>query len=336
MMEPVTGDAFGRTLESLEKLYLSNVYTPGDFICFILAHGMLALVRLTLLDVPLRALSISVRVFGIALLLCSFDMISGQESAPASADTQIAAGIEALKAGHLDTAEKIFKEALGRGVRKPLVLHNLGVIAQERGDHQLAVRRFREVISLQPDYGPARLLLGSSLLALGKNQAAITELKLAVKLIPDQAAARLELAKAYEASEEWIEAVDVLQKLVVSIPDNAEYSYQLGKALAKLSGWSLQEIARLNPNSVRLHQALGQEYAIQGKYDRALIEYQEAARSAPTLPEIHLGTALILLELKRFDEALAEDEMELKLVPESKIAAETKVKIEAAKAAAAP
>jgi hypothetical protein len=67
-----------------------------------------------------------------------------------------------------------------------------------------------------------------------------------------------------------------------------------------------------------------------------LAAYQRAAQSDPKLPEIHLGMALILLELKRFDEALGHVELELGLVPGSRCAAETKARIEAAKAASAP
>ena len=116
-------------------------------------------------------------------------------------------------------------------------------------------------------------------------------------------------------------------------PDEPEYSYQLGRAWARLSGWSFQQIARLNPDSARLQQALGQEYAIQAKYDLALAAYQRALRSDPNLPEIHLAESVILLELKRFDEALEQIDLEEELVPESKAAAEIKAKIEAARAA---
>ena len=191
-------------------------------------------------------------------------------------------------------------------------------------------------LALQPNYGPSRLLLGSSLLALGKNAEAVRELKHAVALMPDQPQAHLQLAKAYEAADNWIPAVQELQKLVQLAPQEPEYSYQLGKVSTKLSGWTYHEISRLNPDSARLQQALGQEYVVQEKYDLAIAAYQRAARSDPKLPEIHLALALIYLELKRFDEASAEINLELKLVPESKAAAETKAKIAAAKAASSP
>ena len=151
--------------------------------------------------------------------------------------------------------------------------------------------------------------------------------------MPREPSAHLQLAKAYEASDKWGLAVDELQKLTTMAPDNAEYSYQLGKALSRLSEWSFEQISRVNPNSARLHQALGQEYVIQGKYDRALLAYQQAAKADPKLPEIHLGMALILLQLKRLDEALAQANLELALVPESKMATDAKARIEAERTA---
>jgi protein O-GlcNAc transferase len=275
------------------------------------------------------------RLFAFVLFSCVYCVAPlAQEALPVSAERQIAAGVRALKLGNLDDANSIFETAVRNGVKHPLVMHNLGVIAQERGNHELAVKRFREALVLQPNYGPSRLLLGSSLLALRRNAEAQGELRRATSLMPREPAARLELAKAFEASGDWLDAVGQLQKLVQLSPEDPEYSYQLGKALTKLSGWALLEISRENPDAARLHQALGQDYVIQEKYDEALKAYQRATCSDPKLPEIHLGMAIVLLQLKELDEALAEINLELELVPDSKAAAEIKTKIEAERAAA--
>ena len=252
-----------------------------------------------------------------------------QDNLPPALETKIAAGVQALKSGDLNSADEVFSGALRQGIKHPLIYHNLGVLAQLRGNHAEAVTRFRQALSLQPNYGPSRLLLGSSLLALHKNPDALRELKRAVVLMPKEPQAHLRLAKAYGATDNWIAAVQEFQKLVELAPQEPEYSFQLGTAWAKLSGWSYSQITRINPDSARLHQALGQEYVIQEKYDLALAAYQQAVRSAPKMPELHLAMALILLELKRFDQALAEIDLELNLVPESKIAAATRTKIEA-------
>ncbi len=270
------------------------------------------------------------------LLLLLWTARDAPAQPPPAPDANLAAGVEALKSGDLDGAERVFSEALRQGVKSPLVFHNLGVIAQQRGNHTLAISRFRQAIALQPEYAPSRLLLGVSLLALGKNADATSELQRAARSMPKEPQAHLQLAKAYEASENWIAAVEELQKLMNLDPQEAEYSYLLGRAWTRLSAWSYQRLARLNPDSARLHQALGQEYAMQGRYELAIAAYQQAARSDPRLPEIHLALGLLLLELKRFGEAQAEIDLELRLVPESKAAMETKAKVEAAKAATPP
>lgn len=271
------------------------------------------------------------------LLLCSAATLSfAQENPLPSLETQVAPGIEALKSGDLDTAERIFSNALRRGAKHPLVYHNLGVIAQMRNRHLEAVQRFREALALQPGYGPSRLLLGASLLALGRNTEAVRELERAVKLMPEQPQARLQLAKAYEASGNWLSAAEQLQRLAEMAPHDPEYAYQTGRAWMRLSGWSYQQIARIDPKSARLPQGLGQEYLAQEKYDLALEAFGRAADADAKLPEVHLAISTILLEQKKFDRALAEIDAELKLVPESKAAAELKAKIEDAKASSAP
>ena len=159
------------------------------------------------------------------------------------------------------------------------------------------------------------------------------ELKRAARLMPDQPLPHLQLARAYEASQDWPSAAEQLQKVVELAPQDPEYSYQLARAWTRLSGWSYQRIQQANPKSARLQQALGQEYAIQEKYDLALNAYQRAAALDPKLPEVHLAVATILLQMKKFDEALGEIALEQQLVPQSKSAAEIRAKIEAEKSA---
>ena len=270
------------------------------------------------------------------LFVAAATQCPAQEPPPSSLETQVAPGIAALKSGDLDSAEKIFSSALRRGIKHPLVYHNLGVIAQMRGQHLEAVERFREALAIQPNYGASRLLLGASFMALGRNAEAVRELQRAVLLMPQQPQARLQLAKAYEASEDWVAAAQQLQKLVELDPQEPEYAYQMGKAWMRLSGWSYQQIARINPNSARLQQGLGQEYAVQEKYDLALAAFQRAAEADPQLPDVHLAIGSILLEQKKYDQALAEIALELKLVPASKAAEELKTKIENARAGSRP
>ena len=262
--------------------------------------------------------------------------LSAGQNATSPGGEELAKGIAALRAGDLDSAEKVFTLALHQGVKSPLVYHNLGVIAQERGQHEQAVARFRETLRLQPEFGPAHLLLGVSWLALRKNAEAVRELKIAEKLMPAEPQVHLQLARAYEALEEHFAAVDQYQQLTRLAPRDPEYVYLLARSWADLSRSSLKEIAKLDSNSVRLHQALSLELWNQGKYDQALSSFQKAADVDPKLPEIHLARSLIYLEQKKYDEALEEIRRELSLVPDSQAALATRAKIAAAKPASVP
>ena len=261
---------------------------------------------------------------------------AAQEALPPALEAKIATAVQELHSGNLDSAESTFSGVLRQGIKHPLIYHNLGVIALLRNNHAEAVTRFREALALQPDNGSSRLLLGMSLLALKKNAEAVRELQRAAKLLPAEPQVHVQLGRAYEATENWIAAVQEFQKLVQLAPEEPEYSFQLCRAWTKLSDWSYRQILKLDPNSARVQQALGLEFAAQEKYDQALEAYQQAARADPKMPEIHLAMALICLELKKFDEALSEIEIELKLVPGNKVAEDTKAKIEAAKAAIFP
>jgi len=276
--------------------------------------------------------------FGIVLfmLFAAGMRTAAQEALPPALEAKIAAAVHELQSGNLDSAQSAFSDVLRQGIKHPLIYHNLGVIALLRDNHTEAVARFRQALALQPDNGSSRLLLGISLLALRKNAEAVRELKRAVTLLPEEPQAHLQLARAYEGMEDWIGAVQEFQKLVQLAPREPSYSYQLWRAWTKLSDWSYRQILGLNSNSARVQQALGLEYAAQQKYDLALAAYQKAARSDPKLPEIHLAMAQLWLEMKKFDEALSEIGLELERVPESKTAAETKARIETAKAEFSP
>jgi tetratricopeptide (TPR) repeat protein len=287
--------------------------------------------RGTLVGRKLLRLAITYAVLGVL-----GNKVTAQASLPPGYEVRIAEAVQALKSGDLDSAENTFSDALRHGVRHPIIYHNLGIISALRGNHPEAITRFRQSLALQPNFGSSRLLLGSSLLALRKNTEAITELKRAARILPREPRVHLELGKGYEALGNWIAAVQEFQRSVQLAPEEPEYSYQLCNAWTKLSESSFRQIMTLKPNSARLSQGLGLEYAAEGRYDQALAAYREAALLDPKLPEIHLAMAKILFQMKRLDEALSEIQTELELVPESKDARVTKEKIEAAKIGALP
>jgi Flp pilus assembly protein TadD len=106
------------------------------------------------------------------------------QEVPAALQPSFDEGVRALKAGKLDEADQAFRAVLAKGGTSAYVHNNLGIVLQERGQHEKAVAEFRKAIRLDPAYAAPRILLGASLLTLGRVSEARTQLERAVKLVP--------------------------------------------------------------------------------------------------------------------------------------------------------
>jgi len=248
---------------------------------------------------------------------------------PVSLDALFDQGIQALKAGRLDEAETVFRQVLQRGGHRAYVYNNLAIVHQEQGKHADAVAECREAIRLDPAYVPPRVVLGGSLLALGRVAEATAELERAVKLLPKERLAREQLARAYTRGGNPAAAVEQYRALRELAPGDPEYAYQLGRAYLRLSEWAMQRLREIDPGSARIYQALGHNYRVQGRADLAVRAFERAAQADPKLPEIHLALAQIHLEQKNYGEARMEIDRELAIVPESAGARSLKQRLEA-------
>lgn len=264
------------------------------------------------------------------VLLLAVPGLRAQSLAPALA-TRFSEGVEALKAGQLDRAEAAFRDVLARGGDRAFVHHNLGIVHQQRNHHVEALAAFRAAARLDPAFGPARLLAGSSLLALGRAEEAVAELERAVRLLPGEQAAHLQLADACERAGNVPCLARESRVLAGFSPSDPEYTYRLGKAYLRLAEWSYRRIRAIDPRSARLSEALGREYLQQGQPELALQEYQQAAERDPALPGIHLALARIHADALRWDDATREVERELAVAPGSAAALELKARVDAAR-----
>ena len=194
-------------------------------------------------------------------------------------------GVAALKAERLTEAEAAFGRVLAQpGGQVAFVHNNLGIVYQRRGEHAKAAEQFRAAARLDPGYVAPRILLGTSLMALGRAAEAKAPLQQAVKLAPRDPLARQQLAQAYERTDNPAGAVDQYRALRDLLPQDPEYTYRLGKAYEALSEWSLRQIRDVDKHSARLFQALGHNYRVQGKSELARERLRARDRSRPHAP----------------------------------------------------
>ena len=259
----------------------------------------------------------------------------GQDAAqlPASLHGPFSQCVEAQKAGKLDDAEKCLTDVLSRGGKASFVYNNLGIVYQMQREHEQAIKQFQEAIRLQPGYLAPRILLGSSLMALGRLPEATQQLEKATRLQPKDLLARQQLVKAYEQSGNFLGVVEQYRALRKLKPEEPEFAYQLGKAYMNLSVWCHKERVSQNPDSARVYQRLAENRRDKGQASLAARNYRRAIQADPNMPENHLALALIHLEQGKLPDARREIDAELAIVPYSAAAIELKKKLETLAAA---
>jgi Flp pilus assembly protein TadD len=252
----------------------------------------------------------------VLMLYAAVATLAAQSLPPALADLFNRA-VEAEKSGRFEAAEKAYLEVLKGGGRLPFVYNNLGTVYQLRGNHERALIQFKEALRLDPDYSAPRILMGGSLLALGRTAEAVTELERAVKMSPAELRARVELARAYERAGNRAGVVDQFSELRQLAPQDPEYAYQLGRAYMKLGTWCFEQIMRVAPDSARVHLTLAENLMVQGRAAEAIEAYRKAALAEPKLAGVHLALAQIYLKQGQLEDARREISNELGIVPES-------------------
>jgi tetratricopeptide (TPR) repeat protein len=180
----------------------------------------------------------------------------------------------------------------------------LGIVEQRQAEHDAAAANFRETLRLEPGYGPARLHLAESLLALGQLD---------------------ESGKLYQA-------------VVDSNPEIAEAHFGLGRVLtakgdAAASVAPLRRACELGPRFGAAHYALALAYRDLGESEKAKqqLALYEANRDGGPLPpdplmadvtalktgaNVHLGRGVDLEKAGRLAEAVAEHEKAVELDPD--------------------
>jgi superkiller protein 3 len=224
-------------------------------------------------------------------------------------------GVEALRNEEFTEASRIFEELVRGGMVAPFLYHNLGIAYQRQRRHEEAIAQFRKALELDPSFAESRVLLGAGLLVVNRPKEAITELERAVRTMPENVAINQQLAQAYELHGTPFQVAAQYKRLSEMEPNNPEYAFKLGRAYTDIADWCYREMMKEDLNSARVYQALGQMYMIRQDWASAEGALKKAVEADPNLPDIHLTLASILIQQKKFEEALHLVEKELQIVP---------------------
>ncbi|MEX2642655.1 MAG: sulfotransferase [Acetobacterales bacterium] len=124
-------------------------------------------------------------------------------------------------AGDLDRAETLLDDLLARRPGHPLTLHELGRVANRRGDAARAAELIRQAIEAAPDIAPFHVNLGNALQRLERYDESIAAFRRAAELQPDFPEAHHNLGLALSATGRHEEAAEAIGRAVAIRPDYA-------------------------------------------------------------------------------------------------------------------
>ena len=119
-------------------------------------------------------------------------------------------------------------------------------------------------------------------------------------------------ARAYLELDQPNQALERLALLHTRQPENVEFTFYLQSAAEKLAIEALKLFASLEPESYRTRQLRAEYYAAREENERAIEEYTQALALAPGASQLHLAIGSLYLKQRKYEEALAAFENELR------------------------
>jgi len=201
----------------------------------------------------------------------------------------------------------------------PEQLFREAVEAQKRGDDALAVRKYQELVRLQPDVAAVRANLGAALAHLGRFDDAIAQYRAALALTPGHPGLRLNLALAYYKKRDLSRAAAELGPLHESDPGNFQVAALLGGCYEGLGRHAdaiavLAPLEAAHPDDLDLAWALGSALIHSDRLREGLLRVQKVAERGHSA-EACLVAGDASLRLNFFEQARRDADAAVRLNP---------------------
>jgi tetratricopeptide (TPR) repeat protein len=198
--------------------------------------------------------------------------------------------------------------------------NNLGIIADQNGQEDIAMDDYQKALAANPDYPEAHYNLGLLLSRSGHADEAMAQYQRAVELYPDYPDAQNNLAILLMQKGRPDEAIAHYQKVLELNPDDATAHANLGVIYAQKGEASealaqFQKALQISPDDAGANGNLGNFLLKQGQVDAAFGYLQKSLQLNPDIAEVHNNLGYVLMEKSRLDEAIAQFQEALRLQP---------------------
>ena len=210
----------------------------------------------------------------------------------------IAQGLAHHRAGRIEDAERLYREALGRAPLHPGALHYLGVVLHQKGDSKAAVGLFEKAETPLGGNAGFHANFGAALKDADRWERAKKHLRRALALGPDHEEALFNLGLILMGERDHQGAADLFGRVLARDPAQADAAYQLGRALAGLGRGdaavrAYREAIRLDPAQADARLDLAEAELAAGRTEGA----DEAARAAAALAPSNLRALVLMAEI---------------------------------------
>jgi tetratricopeptide (TPR) repeat protein len=211
----------------------------------------------------------------------------------------------------LDTAIRVYEEALKYCTSEQgELLVNMGHAFRVMGEHDKAIRTFRDAMLLDSVEQSARLGLAKSYVEAGDFDAAVAQYDELIEREPEEELAVVyhNMGLAYSYKGDYEKAVEYLRESLNRSPAFAEARFALANCYKHTGEWDeaaahLRQILAGNPLDYRVLNNLWGVYTAMGMTEQALSALEEAARIAPDDMTIKNNLGATYVEMGRLDRA---------------------------------
>jgi tetratricopeptide (TPR) repeat protein len=224
-------------------------------------------------------------------------------------------GGEAMAAGNFNVAVAAYARVTQIAPAFAEGYLNLGLASFQAGSMDDAKNALEKAIQLKPALRGASLFLGIVAFRQNRFKDAETLLQSETRLDPRDAKAFMWLGVCRLAANDPAGAIAPLDKAYALDPKDIDILYHRGRAYLLAANASYDAMLKLDRNSVRVHQVLGQAYAQADRHQEAIGEFELAVKMAPRQPGLHEELADQYWAAGDIDKAASEYRNELEADP---------------------
>jgi tetratricopeptide (TPR) repeat protein len=215
------------------------------------------------------------------------------------------------------------KAAIAAGDDRASIFSLLGVAQVQSGGFDDALPNLDDALKRDPKNAVALLYRAEVFIAKNRLNEAIADLRSALALEP-LTRTKVRLAAVYLQTKRYDEAIALYQEVIKAEPENTGARTALAVAMIE-SGKGAEAVAQLEslvkaePNRADLRAQLAELY-LPAQPEKALEQYQAAAKLEPSQASHQIGVGSALVKLRRFQEAVGVLRQALAQNPKDEIA----------------